>query len=1047
MLRMLEAQAPAKQTATDTINTLCSRLASATLLEDRRAAILGLRSFAKEYPASVASGSLRGLIAALTKDAEDLDTIKVVLETLLMLFNPDENSPEASEDISLWLADEFTQRQDNITLLLDLLEATDFYSRRYSLKLLKAISELRPERTQECILSAPLGIPRLVAALDDPRDAVRDVALDLLIDLTQSSTELQKIVAFQNAFEKIFNLVDGDGSIRQGSIVTQDCLTLTANLIQYNPSNQLAFRESGCVPKLAALLTNGVEVPRPTNPEEEVWESPHKEKNLFGLLAVLRMFLVKGSMGTAANQDAFHKHGILQHALELSFDHTVSVPVRSQALYVCADAIRGNARLQEIFAQTQVAISDYEHSNQPNGEKMQNGISQVHVIEALLHLILGASSVQMFDARFAACECLKAYFYNHDQTGRHFLNHAVNVHLAGEEDAANVVTTLVRGPQSFQTVDPYRLWFAAVITFHLLFENPDAKSLLMGVVEGDAESGEEVVTCIQEMSSNLISSLQNGEDERVILGYLMVLCGWLFEDPDAVNDFLGEGASIQTLVTTAARTTTDKPVIRGLCAVLLGIIYEFSTKDSPIPRRELQPVLLNSLGREKYLDAITQLRTHPFVREFEVMPQGGAAAFGGNLPDVFFDSTFVDFLKDNFSRLSRAIDRDPGIEIQQNPQGVDRDLVDTIRGQLDEKSKALESAESKMLSMERQLNEEQANHRKDLDTTTTEINRIKNVNEALQRNHEADVAQREAAHSAALQRLEEHQRQQLGSLNAQLQQKQREAAGQAASFKQQHDREVAQLRRERAELEDRSKKTESSLQARCTQAEGALEEAKKQWAELQTNFSKMQAEFTAAQKTSSSFEERSKKAESSLESTTKQLKEVEMNFSRTRTDLSAAQGTVASLEETVRRKTAQVDELTRKVEQLEKAAEATKTELRDVKAQSQKHENAARSTDFALREAQDQLKEAQEKVKEAQEKAQDTQQKLKNVQDELAEKEEARASAQGELDDMLMVLSDLEEKRAKDKKRLKELGEEVSDGEDEDEDEEDEEEDEEDEEE
>lgn len=92
MLRMLEAQAPAKQTATDTIQTLSSRLNSATLLEDRRAAILGLRSFAKEYPASVASGGLRGLISSLTKDAEDVDTAKVVLETLLMLFNPDERS-------------------------------------------------------------------------------------------------------------------------------------------------------------------------------------------------------------------------------------------------------------------------------------------------------------------------------------------------------------------------------------------------------------------------------------------------------------------------------------------------------------------------------------------------------------------------------------------------------------------------------------------------------------------------------------------------------------------------------------------------------------------------------------------------------------------------------------------------------------------------------------------------------------------------------------------------------------------------------------------
>ena len=92
MFGILQAQAPAKQTATDTIQTLSGRLLSATLLEDRRAAILGLRSFAKTHPASVASGALRGLIGSLGKDVEDVDTVKVVLETLLTLFSPDESS-------------------------------------------------------------------------------------------------------------------------------------------------------------------------------------------------------------------------------------------------------------------------------------------------------------------------------------------------------------------------------------------------------------------------------------------------------------------------------------------------------------------------------------------------------------------------------------------------------------------------------------------------------------------------------------------------------------------------------------------------------------------------------------------------------------------------------------------------------------------------------------------------------------------------------------------------------------------------------------------
>ncbi len=118
---------PPLQTATATIDTLSGRLQSATLLEDRRAAILGLRSFAKQYPASVASGSLRELIATLRRDGlgeasprskidsqrndegtGDVDTIRLVLETLLMLFNPDSSSPEAGDEIALFLADEFS---------------------------------------------------------------------------------------------------------------------------------------------------------------------------------------------------------------------------------------------------------------------------------------------------------------------------------------------------------------------------------------------------------------------------------------------------------------------------------------------------------------------------------------------------------------------------------------------------------------------------------------------------------------------------------------------------------------------------------------------------------------------------------------------------------------------------------------------------------------------------------------------------------------------------------------------------------------------------
>lgn len=323
------ASAPAKQSVSETITTLSARLASATLLEDRRAAILGLRSFAKEYPASVASDALRGLIGSLSKDSEDVDTVKVTLETLLMLFNPNENSPEASEEISLWLADEFTQRQDNITLLLDFLDTQDFYSRLYSLQLLIAILSSRTDRTEECIFTAPLGISRLVAVLDDKRDAIRNEALSLLTYLTPNSTELQKRVAFEDAFDRIFNIIHSEGSLLHGDRIVEDCLILLVNLLGKNVSNQSFFREAGCVSKVAKLIGDVV---KEQNTEGEVaeWAKVQRNRNIYALLRVLRLFLVTGGAGTQANQQSFFQHGVLYQVLLLAFSRATEMHIKAE---------------------------------------------------------------------------------------------------------------------------------------------------------------------------------------------------------------------------------------------------------------------------------------------------------------------------------------------------------------------------------------------------------------------------------------------------------------------------------------------------------------------------------------------------------------------------------------------------------------------------------------------------------------------------------------------------------------------------------------------
>jgi intracellular protein transport protein USO1 len=80
-----------------------------------------------------------------------------------------------------------------VTILLDLLNVPDFYPRLYSLQLLAAVLSARPQRTQECVLTAPVGIARLVAILDDRREAIRNGA-DFLHQEIDNSTHTKLIM-------------------------------------------------------------------------------------------------------------------------------------------------------------------------------------------------------------------------------------------------------------------------------------------------------------------------------------------------------------------------------------------------------------------------------------------------------------------------------------------------------------------------------------------------------------------------------------------------------------------------------------------------------------------------------------------------------------------------------------------------------------------------------------------------------------------------------------------------------------------------------------
>lgn len=743
-------------------------------------------------------------------------------------------------------------------------------------------------------------------------------------------------------------MVQADGGLLQGGIVIQDCLSLLASLIRFNASNQTNIREMGHIARFVALLPGGQKPKKPrANPEEEdEWTSPQSDKNVWGLLAIMRMFLVKGSAGTPQNQTAFQKHGLLRQLLNIAFDPATVMPIKIEALNTCADMIRGNPRLQEGFAQEQVRPFVEPTTN---GATTPSKVSSVYVIEALLNLALTPAPNELFDLRSAACECVRSYFYHHMQIREHFLNRAIGGHEEGDE-TANALSILMAGSQGSSFSDPYRTWFASTLIYHLIVGDLRAKDTLMQVKEGDAESGEEVVTCIQTLTANLIASLQLGEDERISIAYLMLLLEWLFEDAAAVNDFLGEASSLQSLVQATLTPGEDRVIIRGLCAALLGVVYEFSTRDSPVPRRELQPVLTSKLGREKYLDAVSQLRQHPLVRDFEVLPRTGGAS--GNLPDVVFDEMFIDFLKDNFSRLTRAVDRNPNIEQHQSHDGVDRDVVDALREEKDEKEQTIQDLKAQLMTLEQKMDQEVAEHRKTQQSADEQRNTLKKINDKLHDDLDKEITKRDREHKQATLELENKYNLQIVALNNKLQQSSKESGLAMSRTKQEYDERLHESNKARTEIERRLEISDKARQE-------ALET----------------------------------------------IRGLEQTQQRTRSEITTIAETLQKSQKHVKNGEAQVKGLKEDKEALQSAIDKLKTENQELKTKVQ-------DQTWKIKDAEEKLRKAEATGKGAKE---GKDKEVKALQEKVKAAEKSTEEKQTELDDLFVILGDLEEKRSKDK--------------------------------
>ena len=103
-------------------------------------------------------------------------------------------------------------------------------------------------------------------------------------------------------------------------------------------------------------------------------------------------------------------------------------------------------------------------------------------------------------------------------------------------------------------LNPYTVWFASTILVYLFVEDIENKEIAREVKTGDEEAGEEVMNSIQAMSGLLLTTLEN-MDQRIAMGYLMLLTIWLYEDFNAVNDFLSDQSTVKSILASLSNNT------------------------------------------------------------------------------------------------------------------------------------------------------------------------------------------------------------------------------------------------------------------------------------------------------------------------------------------------------------------------------------------------------------------------------------------------------------------------------------------------------------
>ncbi|XAR49720.1 hypothetical protein NMG60_11033001 [Bertholletia excelsa] len=556
------------------VERLLDRISNGVLAEDRRNAIAELQSIVAESRAAQLAFGAMGfpvLLSVLKEERDDVEMVRGALETLVSALTPIGHAKESNNEVqpALMNTDLLSREVESISLLISLLSEEDFYIRYYTLQLLTTLLTNSPNRLQEAILTIPRGITRLMDMLMD-REVIRNEALLLLTYLTREAEEIQKIVVFEGAFEKIFSIIKEEGG-SEGGVVVQDCLELLNNLIHNNSSNQVLLRETiGFDHLISILKLRG----------NSYSFTQQKTINLLSALETINLLIVGGpetdpgkDNNRLTNKTVLVQKKILDHLLMLGVESQwAPVAVRCMALRCIGDLIASHPKNLD-------ALASKVLGEEPQLEPALNSI---------LRIILRTSSMQEFVAADYVFKC----FCEKNSDGQTMLASTLipqpqaMTHSLHEEDVnMSFGSMLLHGlTPSENDGDLETCCRAASVLSHLLKDNVHCKERVLQIqLEAPAATFGAAEPLLHRMVKYLAlaSSMKSKDGKSSAVGnafvqplILKLLVTWLSDCPNAVQCFLDSRPHLTYLLELVSDSNATV-CMRGLAAIILGecVIY------------------------------------------------------------------------------------------------------------------------------------------------------------------------------------------------------------------------------------------------------------------------------------------------------------------------------------------------------------------------------------------------------------------------------------------------------------------------------------------